>query len=171
MTVGTIRKQMLGLGMAAMAAGSLPAHAATRAAPVEVVTIRPLSLVKTDDLDFGTLIAGSTAGTARINENTGARTTIGGVTAAPGGTPKRAEFVGVAAIGILITIAISPSPTLTNGTGGTMGTTLAVQGGTGIRLFPGTGVQTFRVGGTLNVGANQQPGDYSGTFSLTVNYF
>ena len=41
-----------------------------------------------------------------------------------------------------------------------MTTALTVQGGTGIRLFPGTRVQTFRVGGTLNVGANQQPGTY-----------
>jgi hypothetical protein len=38
--------------MAAAGILSVPAQAATRAAPVEAVTIRPLSLVKTDDLDF-----------------------------------------------------------------------------------------------------------------------
>jgi spore coat protein U-like protein len=52
-----------------------------------------------------------------------------------------------------------------------MPTVLAVQGGTGVRLFPGTGVQTFRVGGRLNVAANQPAGNYTGTFSLTVTYF
>ena len=154
MKVGTIRNWALVSGMAAAGIMTVPAQA-----------------VKTEDLDFGTLIAGSVAGTATINANSGVRTTTGGVTAAPGGTPKRAEFVGVAILGLLINVAISASPTLTNGTGGTMTTALAVEGGTGIRLFPGTGVQTFRVGGTLNVGANQQPGDYAGTFSLTVTYF
>ncbi len=171
MKVGTLRKFALCCGMIAAGMACAPARAATRAAPVEAVTISPLSLVKTDDLDFGTLISGPTAGTATINANTGARTTTGGVTAGPGGTPKRAEFVGVASFGLLLTVAISPSPTLTNGTGGTMTTALTVQGGTGIRLFPGTRVQTFRVGGTLNVGANQQPGTYAGNFTLTVNYF
>jgi hypothetical protein len=171
MKVGTIRNWALVSGMAAAGIICAPAQAATRAAPVEAVTIKPLSLVKTEDLDFGTLIAGPAAGTATINANTGVRTTTGGVTAAAGGTPKRAEFVGVAIIGLLINVAIGASPTLTNGTGGSMTTALAVEGGTGLRLFPGTGVQTFRVGGTLNVGANQQSGDYAGTFSLTVNYF
>ena len=87
MKVGTIRNWVLGSSMAAAGILSVPAQAATRAAPVEAVTIRPLSLVKTDDLDFGTLIAGPSAGTATINANTGVRTTAGGVTAAAGGTP------------------------------------------------------------------------------------
>jgi hypothetical protein len=161
---------MLGSGLAVLVAAVAPAHAAGTAGPVEAVTISPLSLVKTDDLDFGTLIAGATAGTARINANTGVRTTTGGVTAA-GGTPRRAVFVGVGGSGLLIIVSISPAPILSNGSGGTMTSTLNVQGGTGIRLFPGTGVQTFRVGGRLNVGANQQDGNYTGNFSLTVNYF
>lgn len=171
MTVGTIRVWALGSSMTALAACVSPALAATTAAPAEAVAISSLSLVKTEDLDFGTLVSGPAAGTATINANTGVRTTTGGVTAAGGGTPKRAEFVGIGGRGILIIVGIGPAPTLTNGTGGTMTSTLSVQGGTGVRLFPGTGVQTFRVGGRLNVGANQQDGNYVGTFTLTVNYF
>lgn len=154
---------------AAMLLVPAQAEAASRSGAANVVALRPLSLVKTEDLDFGTVIAGPTAGTVTINANTGARTTTGGAIAS-GGTPRRAEFQGVGRLGILSIVSISPAPTLTNGTGGTMTSTLAVQGGTGIRLFTGTGVQIFRVGGTINVGANQQPGDYSGTFTLTVNY-
>lgn len=145
------------------------AEAATRSGTANAVTLRPLSLVKTEDLDFGTVISGPTAGTVTINANTGARTTTGGAVAS-GGTPRRAEFQGVGRLGILSIVSISPAPTLTNGSGGSMTSTLAVEGGTGIRLFTGTGVQIFRVGGTINVGANQPAGDYSGTFSLTVNY-
>ena len=170
MKVGTTKILVAGMGTALLMGSGSNAQAATVAGPVEAVLVKPLSLVKTDDLDFGTLVSSPIAGTATIDANTGVQTTTGGVLSA-GGTPKRAEFVGVGGSGLLITIAISPSPTLTNGTGGSMPSTLAVQGGTGFRLLPGTGVQTFRVGGTLNVGANQQDGNYTGTFSLTVNYF
>lgn len=145
------------------------AHGATRSGTATAVTLRPLSLVKTEDLDFGTVISGTTAGTVSVNANTGARTTTGGAVAS-GGTPRRAEFVGVGRLGLLSIVSIGAAPTLTNGSGGSMTSTLAVEGGTGIRLFTGTGVQTFRVGGTINVGANQAAGDYSGTFTLTVNY-
>ena len=39
----------------------------------------------------------------------------------------------------------------------------------GVTLLP-SGVQTYYIGGTLNVPANQPEGNYSGTFTLTVNY-
>jgi len=32
------------------------------------------------------------------------------------------------------------------------------------------GTDSLKVGGTLNVGNNQAPGNYSGTFSVTVTY-
>ena len=41
--------------------------------------------------------------------------------------------------------------------------------GSSATLLP-SGVQTYYVGGTLSVPANQPAGDYSGTFTLTVNY-
>lgn len=164
----TISLPALAAALGVLAAGQ-PAPAASRGGTASAVTLRPLSLVKTEDLDFGTIIAGTSAGTVAINANSGARTTTGGAIAA-GGSPRRAEFVGVARIGILTIVAIGPAPTLSNGAGGTMASALAVQGGTGVRLFPGTGVQTFRVGGTVSVGANQPSGDYGGTFTLTVNY-
>ncbi|MBB5684583.1 DUF4402 domain-containing protein [Sphingobium boeckii] len=149
----------------------LPGHgfAKTGNGDAVVITVKPLSLLKTADLDFGDVAVGGTPGTVTINPTTGARTTAGGVTAI-GGTPNGAQFVGAAAIGILVVVGISAAPTLTRAGGGSMTSTLNVEGGTGIRLFPGTGLQTFRVGGTLNVGANQLPGAYSGNFTLTVNY-
>lgn len=164
------RAPLLPLVLVVLGLPAAPALAATGSGTANAVTLRPLSLVNTEDLDFGTIVAGTTAGTVRINENTGVRTTTGGAVAA-GGTPNRAEFQGLARFGVLATVAISAAPTLTNGTGGTMASTLAVQGGTGLRIFPGTGVLFFYVGGTIAVATNQQPGNYAGNFSLTVNYF
>ncbi len=154
---------MLALG------GPVQAFAATVGASADATIVRPLTLTKTEDLDFGTVAAGAFPGTVVVNPATGARTVTGGVTAA-GGTPRRAEFVGQAAIGLLALVSIGPSPVLDNGSGSTMGTALAVEGGTGIRVLPGTGIQTFRVGGTLAVGALQPGGLYTGQFTFTVNY-
>jgi Domain of unknown function (DUF4402) len=166
-----LRNPMLTLGAAIMAAlATSPALAAGASGPTEAVIVSPLSLVNTEDLDFGTLISGPLAGTATINATTGARSVTGGVVAA-GGTPKRAEFVGVGTIGLLSLVSMSAAPVLSNGSGGTMATALVMEGGTGLRLFPGTGVQTFRVGGTLTVGAGQAVGTYAGTFTVTVTYF
>ena len=36
--------------------------------------------------------------------------------------------------------------------------------------LPPGGSETFNVGATLNVGATQASGTYSGTFAVTVNY-
>lgn len=167
--MGTISQVCAVSGAAIALLVAAPALAASGSGPTKATLVSPLSLVNTEDLDFGSIIAGASAGTVVVDANSGARTTTGGAVAA-GGTPRRAEFVGVGRPGLLTIVSIGPSPTLTNGTGGTMATSLAVEGGTGLRLLPGSGIQTFRVGGTLSVGANQQQGTYTGTFTLTTIY-
>ncbi|MGH6780812.1 MAG: DUF4402 domain-containing protein [Sphingomonadaceae bacterium] len=168
------RALRLGLRVAALLAlTGIPgmAFAAPGTGQVRVTTVQPLTLVKSSDLDFGSISAGATAGTVRIDASTGARTTTGGATAA-GGAPTRAVFVGASTLGLALNVQISPSPTLTrSGGGGSMTTALQVEGGTGWRLFTGTGPHIFRVGGQLNVGANQPRGNYTGQFTLTVTYF
>ncbi|MBJ7501624.1 MAG: DUF4402 domain-containing protein [Sphingopyxis sp.] len=163
---------------AAIAALCAPAaQAADMNGIANAAVVRPNTLIKTDDLDFGTLISGTTGGTATINPVTDARTTSGGVT--PVGTAaRRAVFQGTGGI-LLITVSGSTSVTLTRAGGGapTMTASLvraASTSGGGIALLGGTllpsGVQTYYIGGTLTVPANQPAGDYSGTFTLTVNY-
>ena len=167
------------LAIAAAAAGMLachPAMAANQPGTATSVVVRPNTLVKVDDLDFGTLAAGTAAGTVTVNAVTGARSTTGGVTTV-GADSQRAVFQGTGGI-LLITVSGDTSVTLTRAGGGpTMTASLvraATTSGGGIALLGSTllpsGVQTYYIGGTLNVGANQPAGDYSGTFTLTVNY-
>lgn len=162
---------------AASAALCLPAHAADTNVTANAAVVRPNTLVKTDDLDFGTLVSGPTGGTASVNAVTGARTTSGGVTAA-GNDAQRAIFQGTGGL-LLITVSGSTSVTLSRVGGGapTMTASLvraASTGGGGITLLGATllpsGIQTYYIGGTLTVPANQPAGDYTGTFTLTVNY-
>jgi len=162
---------------AASAALCMPAQAADTNVTVNAAIVRPNTLIKTDDLDFGTLISGPTGGTISVNAVTGARTTTGGVT--PVGTgSQRAIFQGTGGI-LLITVSGSTSVTLSRAGGGAPAMTASLvraasTSGGGIALLGGTllpsGVQTYYIGGTLTVPANQPDGDYSGTFTLTVNY-
>lgn len=163
------------LAFAALSAIALPAPALAAGATAEarVVTVRPLTLIKTADLDWGVLAAGATAGTITIDPVTGARTRTGGVTALTGGTSQRAVFQGAAPVGVIVYVNLrNNNPVLTRvGGGATMTTALTVEGGEGFRLFPGTGVLVFGVGGQLNVAANQAQGSYLGTVQLQVEYF
>ena len=88
---------------------------------------------------------------------------------------------GLSARLLLITVSGSNSATLTRAGGGapamtaTLTRAMTTSGGgiillgSSATLLP-SGVQTYYVGGTLSVPANQPAGDYSGTFTLTVNY-
>ena len=53
-----------------------------------------------------------------------------------------------------------------SGAGDDMTATLTNDGGGALT----GGTDTFNVGGTLSVGANQAAGSYSGTYTVSVNY-
>lgn len=165
--------------IAASLAACPAAYAADAPATAEATVVRPNTLVKTEDLDYGTLISGATGGTVTVNPATNARTTSGGVT--PVGTAaQRAIFQGTGGI-LLIFVTGSNSATLTRAGGGAPAMTASLTRamttsgggivilGSSATLLP-SGVQTYYIGGTLTVPANQPEGDYSGTFTLTVNY-
>ena len=164
---------------AGVAATLLPAAAlaADTNVTANAAVVRTNTLIKTDDLDFGTLVSGPTGGTVTVNPVTNARTTGGGVMPVGGGA-HRAAFVGTGGR-LLIFVSGSTSVTLARAGGGAAPMTAsliraATTSGGGIALLGATllpsGVQTYYIGGTLTVPANQPPGDYSGTFTLTVNY-
>ncbi len=162
---------------AASVALCVPAYAANTNVTANAAVVRPNTLIKTDDLDFGTMVSGTTGGTVTINAVTGARTTSGGVTPVGAGT-QRAIFQGTGGI-LLITVSGDTSVTLTRAGGGAPALTASLvraasTSGGGVALLGATllpsGVQTYYIGGTLTVPANQLAGDYSGTFTLTVNY-
>lgn len=151
--------------------GTVDAHAATQAGTAKTVTLRPLSIVKISDLEFGTMVAGATAGTVVIDPTTDARTTTGGTTAA-GGTPKAAQFLTYGTQNSVLQVNRGPLPVLTRAGGGaTMNVTQLTLNGPVTRVVNPAGVLDLRVGGTLAVGANQLGGAYSGNFNIIVTYF
>lgn len=161
------------LGAAALlaAAPSQLLAAVTANSTGEIVVLRPLTLVKTADLDFGSLISSPTAGTATVDALTGAVTTAGGVTPAPG-TTSAAQFAGARSLRGPVIIRIPTEPISLTRSGGTE--TMVVSDwtldGHQTRIVGANEAFEFNVGGTLYVDANQAPGTYVGTFLVTVNY-
>ncbi len=166
---------------------AFPTPALARGTPIVVtaaakaIIVAQLSFFKVDDLNFGKIIAGTTAGKVTVSP-TGARTATGGAKLASGGSVTPASFVGKGTLGQTVTIIVNSNTSTLTRTGGTETMTMDtfVIGSTptailtstplAFRISGASGIFKFPVGATLNVKANQTPGTYVGTFTLTLVY-
>lgn len=144
--------------------------AATTNASGKASILKSLSILKQADLDFGELVVAG-AGTAVIDPVTGALTTTGPVTKI-GTTAHPATFTATGSKNSVVNIKLPTSAiTLTRvGGGGTMTVSNWTLDGKTNRKIPPNSAFNFNVGGTLNVGAGQPDGTYTGTFTVTVQY-
>jgi len=157
-----------------------PAFAGTAPGNAEITVVRPLSFVIDDNLDFGTVIRGTTAGTVTVAPN-GIHSQTGGVTLANGGGQKPASFAGQGAVNQRVDISLGANSIFLTGPGAPMRVRDFVIGSTPtavlttaplrFRIAAASGVFAFPIGATLDVGANQVPGKYTGNWSITLNYF
>ena len=129
--------------------------------------VAPISISASADMDFGTVSPTGTAGTVTVTP-AGVRTSVnvdllGGLAAAAAfdvtGEPGQAYFITL------------PSSTMLSSGGNSMTVDTFTHDAGALPTLPGgTGSETFNVGATMNVGAAQADGTYSGTFAVTVNY-
>lgn len=169
----------------AFAGAAVIAQAATSgstSATASVIT--PLTIGKVADLNFGRFAPGGAAGTVTVSTS-GSRTASGAILSTIGSTPTAAKFdvggdnnatftINYSATTITLSDA-TPAPntktmtlnlaseaaaTATNKTSGT-----ATSG-----TLSASGAQSIFVGGTLDVGATQAAGTYTGSFTVTVQY-
>lgn len=173
------------LAWAAFACAAGAAQAAeTGSGRASTVLVQPLSIVKSQDMDFGTLIP-ATGGTVVLDPSPTPSCSVTGAVIRSG-VCEPAEFVGAGSVNQRVRVRLPPQArmTLANGTGATMQVTAMSVNGTPdllvtrenvrnfrFRIQHPTGVFFFRVGGTLNVAANQAPGTYTGTFDVDIQYF
>jgi hypothetical protein len=139
----------------------------------DVIVLRPLSLLKKNDMNFGTLASSPAAGTATLNPVTGVVTTTGGVTALPLGTaPSPATFVGAGSKNAPYQIRLPKTPITLTRAGGTetMTVTNWTTDGPTNRNIGANRAFEFNVGAQVAVAANQVGGTYVGTFDVTVHY-
>jgi hypothetical protein len=137
-------------------------------ASATAVIITPISIVKSADLSFGNIIASATAGTVTVDFSNG-RTQSGGATfPSVDGTISSAEFVATGFTGALYTITLPVDGAIKlSGTGTDMDLTGFAHNAN--ETLDG-GTETFQVGATLNVNADQAAGTYTGAFDVIVNY-
>lgn len=148
---------------AAMAASGESSSGTGSAAATAVV---PLTLQHWfGALDFGKFAVGS-AGTVAVNSLSGAGSVTGGAAFVTGSTTGADYFVVSGDPSRRISI-VTGSGTVTSSTHSMTFTTapMLTSG-----YLPAAGSGYFTVGGTLNVGAGQAPGSYSGSYSVTVAY-
>jgi len=153
----------------ASAAAAAPVSATTNATGSTTV-LKPLSVVRTADLDFGGIIVAG-AGTAVIDPVSGAISTTGPLTVA-GAAARPARFTSTGARNSVVIIRVPQQPVTLRRVGGTETLTVTnfTLDGPINRRFPSTQTFDFAVGGQLNVAAGQAEGNYLGTFTVTVQY-
>ena len=160
---------------AALAALAVPTAAAPvnpdRQATGEALILVPLSLVKIDDLDVGTVITSPVSGTVSIDATTGARGVAGGVTGIASDQGNRARFAGAGSPNQLVIVVVTPPAALQNINGDQIPVLALTLEGSPIKTIdPVTRAFNFGVGGIILVNANQAEGDYTANFDVTAIY-
>jgi len=155
--------------MFASAVQGAPVGASSNASGSTVV-LRPLTVVKQADLDFGPIVVAG-AGTAVIDATTGNMTLTGPLTKI-GTSAHRALFTTTGSRNSVVLLRIPQQPVTLTRVGGTETMTVSnwTTDGPTNRRIPANQTFDFAVGGRLNVAAGQADGTYLGTFTVTVQY-
>lgn len=142
-------------------------------AMANALIVNGLTVTATNQLEFGSLAASSTAGT--ISQN---GTTTGGVNAVSSGATRSAAIFtvsGESSSNANYTFTLPPSITLVSGAN-QMTATLSVASGSGagnagsINRTLASGTDILTINGILSVAANQASGSYIGTYNVEATY-
>lgn len=163
-------KLLIAAGLAA--ALSAPASAtpvqATKNSTGRALILVPLTLTKVADLDFGTVITSSSAGTISVAADGSGQSVTGGVTPLASSLAARAQFAGAGTPNEQVSLFLAPPPSLKDGSGNSMPISMNLEN-TSVTI-DSTRAFFVGVGGTVMVGANQPDGVYTGTFTVLAQY-
>lgn len=152
------------------AAAQSTAASANPKATASARLIKPLTLTKLGDLNFGTIVMGQMTANQTVAINTAGTVSCGasggGLTCT--GSPTAAGFRITGTQGQIVKVT-APAITLTGSNGGTLTFTPTP---TADITLGNSGAQgnDFAVGGNIVVATNQQDGVYSGELEVTVDY-
>jgi len=152
-------------GLAALI--SAPSFAANVESDAGAKIIAPLQIANATSLYFGTIAPSLTSGDTVVISSAGAKSCGAELTCLTD-DHTAALFNVSGEADASYTIDLPRAIDISNGAGGSMlvsDFTGSKSGGTLV-----SGVDTFSVGGTLAVSANQPTGEYTGTFAVAVEY-
>jgi hypothetical protein len=149
----------IALSSSAAMAGSATGHASATILPAITVT-------ENTQINFGKVAVDSSAQCVVISA-AGAVTCPSQYTCT--GSPTAGAFTATGQASTAVTLSFSTGDTLT-GPGTAMGLGSFTNNAGGSPSIGAGGTLAFAVGASLAVGANQTPGSYTGTYTVTVNY-
>lgn len=155
---------LAGTAALAVGLGATSANAATTSANATAEIVQAITIVEDDVLNFGVIVPAGAASTVDITAG-GTVTCGAGLTCSGSAVPG--AFTATGSDGYDVDISVDASTSLTSGANSMTVNNLAPSAATAT-LTGGT--TTFTVGGTLNVGANQVAGVYSGNYNVSVDY-
>ena len=159
--------------LASMATGALAAGTATATAPASVTVLSPVSLTKTQNMVFGSVIRPSSVGTSTVAMDANGAITVtntgGGNGSAIAGTTTAAKFDLTAQAGITYTTTQTLAFTQAGLTSISASAPVATTGTLGT-IPGGGGTQELRFGGQFDMTSATTAQGYTGTLSVTVNY-
>jgi hypothetical protein len=141
-----------------------PSASATANADAEIVA--PIAIAKTADLNFGRIAADAAPGTVSVDASGNLSSSSPNLVIS-GSTGSAAAFHVTGAANLAYSSTVPATVSLSDGTN-TMTAAIGRVGGD--PTLDGTGADDFNVTGTLTVGAGQAAGNYSGSFSVSVQY-
>ncbi len=147
-------------------AGSALAASATATASATIV--QAITLSNTVPLNFGSIAPSATGGNVVVN-SADTRTTCSGGQFCSGAVTS-ANFVVAGAANFAYSITLPATAASLTGAGTAMAVNTFAHSAGASPALDATGAATFKVGGTLAVGASQAAGLYTGSFSVSVDY-
>jgi hypothetical protein len=162
---------LMGASFTSSAQSSIGATSSSATATAFAQIVSPISLNKTGDLIFGSIVKNPVGGTVELAPD--GTVTPTGVTmftgpGAMGTAAAEFEVAGDEGYSYNVTLPLDGDVVLFDGLGNSMPLTAFTHNASGVF---GNWIEVFKVGATLNVGPNQTTGYYtSPDFTVTVAY-
>jgi spore coat protein U-like protein len=144
------------------------AHAAQTTIKASAKVVKSLTLIRKQDLDFGTIMLSGAPGTFTVSISmTGVLTCPGGFTCS--GTPRPAILNVTGSNGNVVRITALPSD-LVNATDGSKLRFTPIAPATIALTNSGNPGKDFNVGGSIDIPSTAADGVYSGNIEVTIDY-
>lgn len=168
-----MKKLIIAVSALSAAITAMPAAAQTSSSPRATANarlIKPLTLTRVQDLNFGTIVLGTLTADQTVSMSLTGAISCGtsGLTCAASGQVARYTITGTQGQVVNVSAA-SPTFNLTGSNGGTLVFTPTLPGAITLGNSGSPG-NTFDVGGSIVIGATQQDGVYSGEIDIQVSY-
>ncbi|WP_395945800.1 DUF4402 domain-containing protein [Brevundimonas sp.] len=172
-------KRLSAVAVVAISVFAAPAFAQSSASTTgsgSITVIRPLTITKTADLKFGTVVRPASGSGTAVVSAAGARSVTGGVVGlASGDTPAAAAFTVAGEGGQSVSVTIPASFSMANGSDTlTVTTSNSLTGSAASQVLSNAlgsaGSLAFTVGGSVPVASTTTTGAYTGSFTVSAAY-